>query len=203
MSVASYTDIETYTGRIFSADEITAASAIIDWVTEDLELYLGRTIESATHTAETQLLFTRGSPRAYIPLDYTPVTSITSVSIDGSALTDSQFSVERSGVELLTVNFPEPLTGDPPEATITYVAGLGEPAVTKLKSLVIRRVGRIMARRKDDMLGVDDALVEGYRAAYMTDEMTEQEMKMSRRWKRRMMSRRSDLRAYSRGRGQW
>jgi hypothetical protein len=188
MAVITITDVEAYLGRVLTGVDVTACSAIIDMVTDEMVAFLGRDIEQNSFT-ESRYLWARSAPRSYIPLSHSPVQSITSVTVDGTALTSDQWIIERSGVELTTVNFPEPLTGGPPQATIVYTAGLGEPALSQLKNPIINRVARIMNRRQDDVFGARDASVEGYRILYQADEWADRELQIARKWKRRMVSR--------------
>ena len=181
-------DLETYMGTTFTGQDAQGAEMMLELVTGELELHLKRGVEVLTKT-DTKFLYAQGGLRTFVPLDRTPVATITSVVVDGTALTSDQWSIERSGVKLLTINFPQPITGDPPEVVIVYTGGLGEPALTELKFVVLSRSARLMNRREDDVFGARDASIEGYRILYQADEWTEREMKIADGWKRRMISR--------------
>jgi len=188
MAVVTLQDIENYTGKVLTGPDAVAAQSLLTLITDEMEAYLGRTIEEASFT-DTRWLYTRGAPRSYVPLTRTPVVSIESVTVDGTALDADQWSIERSGVELITVNFPEPLTGNPPQAVIAYAAGLGEPAQSQLKQTILNRVARLMQRARDDVFGGRDVSVEGYRVMWQADEWLDRELRVADRWKRRMVAR--------------
>jgi len=188
MAVVTLQDIENYTGKVLTGPDAVAAQSLLTLITDEMEAYLGRTIEEASFT-DTRWLYTRGAPRSYVPLTRTPVVSIDSVTVDGVSLDADQWSIERSGVELITVNFTEPLTGNPPQAVIVYTAGMGEPALSQLKQPILNRVARLMQRARDDVFGGRDVSVEGYRVMWQSDEWSDRELRVADRWKRRMISR--------------
>jgi hypothetical protein len=197
MAVVSVSDLEDYLGRVLTGPDVTAASVVLDMVQDDMESYLGRTIEVAQFTDTRYLYANPGYPRSFVPLTQTPVQTVVSVTVDGTSFTADQWAIERSGIELLTVNIPTDLLDDPPQAVIVYTAGLGEPAVSQLKFTILTRAARLMNRRKDDLFGARDASVEGYRVLYESDQWSDRELMVADRWKRRMISRHKTADRYS------
>jgi hypothetical protein len=181
--------MENYLGRVITGPEAVGVSLLIDICVDEMEAFLDRTIEVASFTDTRYLYADPFVPRTYVPLAHSPIATVTSVVVDGVSFTSDQWAIERSGIELLTVNIPQSITGDPPQAVITYTAGLGEPALSQLKNPIINRVARLVNRRRDDVFGARDASIEGYRILYQADEWAERELAIAERWKRRMVSR--------------
>ena len=61
MAVISITDVEAYLGRVLTGTDITACSAVIDMVVDEMEAYLGRDIEQNSFT-ESHYLWSRRMP---------------------------------------------------------------------------------------------------------------------------------------------
>jgi hypothetical protein len=179
-------DVEDYMGRTLSGDEVSAASPIVGYIQRELEDgYLGRRLEVESHTESKQLY----PATNFVELTYGPIVSVQSVAIDGVPQQPLAWSIERSGIQLFTA-FSVIGILYPSVVTVVYTAGLGEPAISAARRVVLARVARIIEKRASDELGVSKLVVEKYNAVWMPeDDFTDPEKNAVKRWKKRRVSR--------------
>jgi hypothetical protein len=154
---------------------------IVDGVQDQLEWgVLGRALEVQQVTESVPLY----PDESYVELTYTPVRSIQSVAVDGLTQPAISYSMERSGVQLFLAFSPLGLA--PSTVSVAYTAGLGEPAVSAARLILLSRSARILNKVANDELGLASISVEGYSAKWLAeDSFTENEVKMVQAWKRR------------------
>lgn len=178
-------EVERYVGHTFVGAEVTAASALVEQVTSELELHLGRRIRVESHT-ETLPVY---PDRRFLELSHTPVVSVTSVMVDGEAWPAGTWISERSGLHLLSsAAIAVSSNADTPLATVVYEAGLGDEADLSCRRVVLGAVGRIVLKRRGDELGLESISVEGYSSTWMSEGFTEEELRRVDRWRRRIVS---------------
>lgn len=207
MTLATWQDVQTYLQRTLTAppegtepnstpgmiDERSLATALCDLFQGELEEQLGRLLERRTVT-ETRYM----QPDQWdLTLSYSPVFSITSLSIDGIPTPTGSFAQEPGGlITFVDLDYGPggfPLVSDasglaPHVVEIVYVAGLNDPIKTSpAKRAIISRVARALNKAKDDAIGAKTINVEGYSVAYDDEGFTEAELKSVERLKRRVL----------------
>ena len=177
MPLVTINDLETL-ARTLSAQEQAAAQLLIDTIEGELELFLHRPLTARAITGERATI----GPSGHVFLRHTPVISIQSVNYGTSPSTayTGAYSFAPGGL----VFAPSPV---PTEVLVSYTAGLTDPDNRGLKSVVLSRLSRIMAKVHDDALGVSSLTQEGYNAAFLQEGWTEQEMKLAERYRRRIV----------------
>lgn len=187
MALIGWRDLQDYLGRDLLGAEVAAFDQLADDCQAELEAWLGRTLEVASHT-ETLTVYSTDS---FIELSYTPVVSVTSIVIDGSAWTTGTWGLERSGIRLITsasvlTSFS---TVDTVSAVVTYTAGLGAPATAAARRILKARIGRILDKRLSDELGLRRLTIDRYSTDWLPEEFfTDEELRAVTRWKRRIVS---------------
>lgn len=162
--LVTYEDLETILRREFTDEEIEAVELIITLVEGEVTELAGRPITPTVITAEQ---VTPGSD-GYAFLRNTPVTTITEVRYPGNSTPFTTLPVIEAGA----VYFG--LASGPLE--VDYTAGLKPTEAVGLRSVIIARLIRILAKVTDDALGVRTLTQEGYTAAYLDEGFTEQEL---------------------------
>jgi len=183
--IIGLSDVMNYMDRQIDGGRLAAASVICDTVQRDLEDgYLGRRLEVESHTESIPLYPTDDN---FIELTYTPLVSVSAISIDGAAQPNTAWALERSGVYVFTA-YSFGLVW-PSIVTVTYTAGLGDPALTVCKGVILARASRIIDKLMNDELGLEMIKIEGYMAKWLAeDDFTPGEQAVMQRWKRRGFS---------------
>lgn len=109
--LVSFADLKILLGLLKTEVDYPQLTLIQESVADAIEEYTGRTFESNVY----QETVTPLSPSKMIPLKAVPVSSITSVTVDGNAWAD--FKIREYGIELGS-------TVDNQEIIVTYVGGL-------------------------------------------------------------------------------
>jgi hypothetical protein len=180
MAPVTVSEMIDYMGRAFSAGEITAASVLLDDVSAEAEAVINRSIGVQTVTESVQVIVPpfRGEP-LWVALSRAPVASVTSVSLNGSALTASgSWAQERSGITIFAYAAPSPGVVT---VEVTYTGGLTGSKADQAKGVIKRRVARVLNKRADEALGTAVAEVDGYRSQYESESFTEEELATLRR----------------------
>ncbi len=147
-------------------DEADLVADQIRMYQAELESLLGRAVTKRTHvqeaawpmTAERYLLF--GGP----------ITSVTSVTVAGSTVNSTDYTVHRDSVELMT------WLATPGRLVVTYEGGWDSPRNLPARSAVIGRTKRWWNKRADDDEGTESSSVEGHAVKWMDDAFTPAEL---------------------------
>lgn len=183
--IISESDLVVYMQRPLTTGESTAASAVIEMVQAELEhSVLQRSLVVAEHT---ETLYGTPDREGVLTLHptHTPLLSVSAVTVEGAAVASGSWSLERSRVLVYGVVLP--LTGQA-AAEVTYTAGLGEPALTACRRVLLGCVARVLEKGSSDELGLDSVSVEGYSAVWMSEGFTDEEIRRVSRWRRRVTS---------------
>jgi hypothetical protein len=181
MALVTVSDLEHLTVREFTPTEASAASFILGWVNAELEAHLERSIEEADHVETISVLDPDPTAPLYMALTYTPIKTVTSLTIDGTAMATGDYMVDRSGIVLYSRGY---VAARNRTLVVAYRAGLGEPARTQLAGCVARRAMRLLQKRSDDAIGSQTANVEGYDVTFLGEGWTDEEQKIVSRWRR-------------------
>lgn len=186
--IVSPTEVKEYLG--LSSVNTTAASAIIDGLVGDLEAYLGRPATIGTFS-EAPVLPSRWTGR--IRLRRTPVRTVTSFTVDGTAVDSDYYALKSWGLaDVALLGVPSTLVSQPVLA-ITYTAGLdgeneSDPFGAAVKGKLLRKAAAIYQKViGDGAAGADSVSSEGESVRYVAgdDTWTEAELKTLSRFKRR------------------
>lgn len=185
-AVLTIRDIENYMGRVLEASEYAGASQLIMDVQAQLEGWLGRSLLVAAHT-ETLPVYPQDN---FIELSYTPVQTVTAITVDGVNWITGSWALDRSGVHLISGAYiASNFTTLPSSAVVAYTGGLGEPAVSQARLALKGRTQRIIDKRKADELGLKSLRIDLYSTDWLDEDFfTENELKSVERWQRRGVS---------------
>lgn len=193
-------DLARYLKRAIVADsaEALAADEIIDGLEADLETYLKRPLVPTTVTDEVVSVNRDGR----IFLKATPVVSVTTFTVDGTAVDVAQYAVETWGINDVWPGFlPSPLISPEPALLATYVGGLpGDDPTSafarKARATLLRAAARDYNQVvREDLAGVSRASVEGTSLEFHggvragAGGLTDAEMESFKKWKRRTVRR--------------
>lgn len=185
MAVLEPSEVLNVLRRDPSEKDVALISELIVDVVAEVETHLRRTLEDG---ARTETVSVPADPeidgRVFVPLTYTPVNSISSVTVNGTAQAATAFLRERSGVVLLT--YPVTNTANELEVAVTYDGGLGAKAVAALRPMIKRRVVRLMNKIEDEAIGTQSTNVEGYSVKYDTEGFTPDEEKLMAPFRRKV-----------------
>lgn len=180
--IAEATDVERYVGRTFEADETEVAETQIAVYQAELESILHRSVEPGEKTEDVQV----PSGHAEIVLMGAPVTSITSVHLDGDAMNVSLFEVLPRGIGY-RAGYATPVNSLG-VFTVVYEGGLPASKTVTAKNAVVARTARFLNKRRDDALSAESVSSEGYSVKYEADAFSESELRACSRLKRRVIS---------------
>lgn len=174
VTVCSVDDLLPYLPDMTAAEAMFAAQVVIPRVEIECESYLLHSLIVAERT-EPAIRMLPG--QLEIPLRYSPVRSIASVSLDGDNVPALSYVAERNGLVLFfygnSTNFLEPTS-----ASVTYTGGLGLPVTDILKPALLSRMARLLTKFRDEALGTDQVSAERYATTYLSEGFTEDEMKV-------------------------
>lgn len=174
--LVTYEDLETILRREFTDDELDAVDLIITLMQSEVTEIAGRPLEPTVIVAE------RVEPNAdgYAFLRNTPVTAITAVRYPGNSTPFTTLpTIEPGGVYFGLASGP---------LEVDYTAGLAATEAAGLRSVIIARLLRILAKVTDDAIGVRTLTQEGYTAAYLEEGFTEQELAIIGKRHRRVVA---------------
>lgn len=183
MAVATISDIELYLGRPLTDAQTQVADATISRSQLLVEAYLKRKLETASFTSTTTIRINQ----TFIDLPYTPVNSVTSVTVDGVAWAAGTWTMERSGIQLDDVSL-NPNANNTSTVVVVYNAGLGSDAKEIGKMVVIAHASRLLNKLASDQLGMESLSEGGVSETYMSEWLTQEEMAVLTRWRRRVAS---------------
>lgn len=175
MALVTLDDIENLTKRNLTAEEEAAVVLLIEMLQGELEDHCNRPVSARVITDEPVTI--RSDGRVF--LRYSPVISVEAVNYR------SPVSAYTGTYTLVPGGLDFGLSTGTVDLTVSYTAGLAEPDNQGLKSILLARLSRIMAKVHDDALGVSSLAQEGYNAAYLEEGWTEQELKVADRRRRR------------------
>lgn len=163
----------------------SALQEIIDEVEADLATYLRRSLTVEDHVENLTANDVRRDRT--LLLEHTPVVTVTSVLLDGTALVvDDEYAVEPWGLARLSV-WPTSMLVAASPLVVTYTAGLdpaSTPGVTsKIKQVAARTFARDVL---DDSIGVKNKSVEGASTSYEGAGWSDAELRSLKRYKRRL-----------------
>lgn len=199
MPIIAAADVGTYMAQPIAAGAQTnALTSIIEGLEGDLETYLKRPIVPTTVTDEEVSVNRDGK----VFLRQSPVLSVTTFTVDGTAVDVAQYAVETWGINDVWPGFlPFPLISPAPALLVTYEAGLpGDDPTSafgkKAKGVLLRAAARDFNQVvREDLAGVSRASVEGTSLEFHggvragAGGLTETELDGFKRWKRRTVRR--------------
>lgn len=169
-------DVALYIPDLNAEEAVFAATLAIPRVEAEAEAFLQHALLRSTRTEGAVPIWPE---QALIPLRYTPVISVSHVAIDNVVVPTDSWIMLRTGV---VVGIPGYLTSaslggpTPSSASVTYVGGLGVPAVDSLKPALVSRMARIVTKYRDLALGTDQVTAERYAVQYLSEGFTVDEM---------------------------
>jgi hypothetical protein len=191
-------DIEELLQRSLTVTEETAAEALIRKYAAELESICNRPLTPRVILDEQAVVDATGFTR----LRNTPVVSVTQIRFDGAPWTGT-WQKAPGGLQLdglagfspsFTAGFASGFSAGFSAGSVAdlrvavdYSAGLEEPANGVIRSLLIDRVIRTLAKITDDALGVSALTQEGYNAPFLAEGWTEQELALAQRARRRVV----------------
>lgn len=167
MAIATVNDVQAVSGKIFDSDEQALVAVLIDQVQGDIEAYLGcpadiKTCDEFYNIPPFQL---------NLYLNSTPVRAVSSITVNGQALTTDQYWVNRWGITFsywgyssLTLN-PASWISPTAEYNVIYTGGLDGANLPGIKSTLIRVVLREKAKVSEGdagRLGYSEVRVEDF-----------------------------------------
>lgn len=153
-------------GMDFSVAEAVLVDDQIALYQAELEAILGRAVTNRTHTETATWPVT--SERWVVSGG--PITSVTSVMVNGTALATTEFFPYRDSLAFYS------WSAVPGSFTVTYVGGWDSPRNLPAKSTVIARTKRWWNKRADDDEGTESSSVEGHAVKWMPDAFTVAEL---------------------------
>jgi len=119
MAYATLTDIQNRLGITLSTDEQTLVTDLLDFATELIDKYTGRTFTSVTTTEK----FDGNDEETIIYLRHRPIISVTEVKLNGDTLTDDDdYYVYKTQGYIRFYN-TTPDDEDPQNIEVTYTYG--------------------------------------------------------------------------------
>jgi hypothetical protein len=160
--IATSTDL----GMDLTTEEAALVDDQIALYQSELEAILGRAVTNRTHTQTA----TWPVATERFSVSGGPITSVTSVTVNGVALTTTEFAAYRDSLTFYT------WSAIPGAFTVTYVGGWDAPRNLPAKSAVIGRTRRWWNKRADDDEGTESSSVEGHTVKWMPDAFTVAEL---------------------------
>lgn len=177
--ILSPTDVSIAMRRSLDGAEAEFLSILLPMMQESAEGFMGRALELAEREEIGLPLFPAID---FVVLHYTPVRSVSEVKIDGNVWALGSYSFERSGLRLVGPGQPLFSAGvTPSRLDVKYIGGLGPPATTRAREVLLLRTVRLMAKFRDDTIGADSVRAESYAAQYLSEGWTDDEEKRLRR----------------------
>jgi hypothetical protein len=161
-------------GGLSEAEQDLAGEWLLPTLIADAEEVAHRRLTSQSRR-ETDLFLYPGWD--FVRLHHLPVTDVASVTVDGIVWPAGTWSVESNGVRLvgpaagIPVNNPGALIRTS-KVTVTYTGGLSEAQAQPAKLPITMRAVRIIAKVRDDQLGLDSLTVDQYHAQYASEGWT-------------------------------
>lgn len=156
MAIITYTDLERYMGRTFSAAEQTAASTIIGFLERELSTIIGRPLSPLQVTEEVHWLEV-GQRQVF--LRKAPVASVSSFSLGFRGYETVQdaanYDVKPWGIDNIWIGS----VGY--RAIVTYVGGLSNTNAASLERIMYSASVREMSQFLIDAQGLNTLTVEG------------------------------------------
>lgn len=200
-------DLANYLDRRLTNRQEDAATLILEGLHYEVEDFLKRPIEVRSHvdrfvveqtykqaiyantmydtTLATDLIGAHivRLPPYTISLNNSPVTEVSSVTLNGDELTvDQDYTVRRWGIDLHNVRANDVIE-------VEYDAGLPEEATRYIRLLIIRAAAREMTVQTDDVVGIKD-LTSNQRQGESTPAtgFTDSELRSIDRWRRKRIA---------------
>lgn len=174
--IVSSSDVSIAMRRSLDGPEAEFLALILPQIHADVERFIDHAIEIEQRT-ETGISLAPFD--TYVPLKFSPVRSVTSVTVNGVTPDSSFYTWDRCGLMLLTIDplqtFP---LFHPSSVDVTYTGGLGEPEATRMRTPVLMRAIRLMSKFRDDALGTDNISAERYVVKYLAEGFTDDEEAM-------------------------
>lgn len=178
MTLVTTDDLAVMLKRDLTDAEEDGAALVIALMTAELEEICNRPLEPRVITGE---LVTVGfSGQAFLKVS--PV-----ISVSGVTYSDPPGAPYTGSYALTAGVLTFSPTTIPFDVLVDYSGGLSPPQNAGLRSLLLGRLTRIMAKVHDDALGVGSLTQEGYNAAYLAEGWTEQELAIAQRRRRRVV----------------
>jgi len=169
VALITVSELEAQSGEVFDDDDWVLAETLLPYVEAEIEAYLGRSIEQRLHTDEPHQL---NWATDVLYLQHTPVVSISTLSVNGYAISADFFAPANWGVTLFSygVSFNAPINSplwlSPTlDYLVTYTGGLDGANLPVLKSVIARTALREMSQAKegwDARAGYTSVKVEDY-----------------------------------------
>lgn len=200
-------DLANYLDRRLSNRQEDAASLILEGLHYQVEDYLKRPIEVREYSdrfvveqtykqaiyQNTMYDTTLASdligvhivrlPPYSLSLSHSPVTEVSSVTLNGNELTvDEHYTVRRWGIDLYNVRANDVID-------VEYEAGLGGESTRYIKLLILRAAAREMTVQTDDVVGIKD-LTSNRQQGESTPAtgFTDAELRSMDRWRRKRIA---------------
>lgn len=148
MALVTARDLEGHLRRQFDERERKLADELIARVEDEVEsqVLIGRPLAQRTVTQTINV-----APGArFVALAKTPVVSVQSMTVDGSAVDATEYVVSRSGLEFEDDWFSNAFG---PVMVVTYVAGLDPEVAAGMKQTIMNRMARSLNKTLDDAVG--------------------------------------------------
>lgn len=173
--IVSSSDVSVALRRSLDGPEAEFLSIILPQIHADVEGFIDHALEVMERT-QTGLFLAPFD--TYVPLKFSPVRSVSSVTVNGTLFDPTFYTWDRVGLTLLTI---DPLQSyplfHPSSVDVTYVGGLGDPDATRMRSPILMRAVRLVSKFRDDALGTDDINAERYAVKYLAEGFTDDEEK--------------------------
>mgnify|MGYP007100061062 CR=1 FL=1 len=187
MAFATAADLEDYLGVTFTAADTVRAGLILNAATESIRAYCAQTISQATTTAKLP-----GTWSYDLMLPEAPVTAVTTVTLNGDALTtNSDYYWNSRGTLRRAADFTvAPATTahwGGPEATVSVTYTHGYATIPDaVESTCLSVAARLFA----NPAGVQSEMLGSYQVQYdrsaQTGALNDHEMQMVRQYRRRV-----------------
>lgn len=165
-SIASFADIEAQTTQDFSANQLVLGQNLLDRYQKEIETLLRRPLSVIVTEEPIRRSGAPGDP-SLVVTRYRPVVSISAI-----YPTDMTYVI-TNGIVYLDYNLMYPLLDS--TETISYRARIPEYEIDAIRSLMVDRAIRVMAKEEDDARGATSIGEAGYTANYLDEGWTEVE----------------------------